>query len=195
MAGFKLSINVEPQDIPRLDDAHKRDCADALTAAVNSTLKYTLIMTGTIMALFAAYTFFNFIWMLRMHYMLPKISAVVPLAAGVIFVFEFVSGTMNGWALALQTFFHVVMIFAAVTSKSSIIIVPFVIYGAILHFKLITLLPWHKVISRQPGYPEFTPLPEKKQSPSEEKPFTSEDSQSPSEEKKSPPEEKEEDSI
>ena len=168
MAGFKFSINVEPQDIPRLDDAHKRDCADALMSSVNSTLKYTLIMAGATMALFAAYSLFGFTWMLRMHSLLPRVSAVVPLAAGVIFIFEFISGTMKGWALALQTFFHVVLMFAAVTSKPSLVIVPFVIYGAVLHFKLITLLPWHRVISGQPGYPEFTPLPEKKQSASEE---------------------------
>ena len=163
MAGFKFSINVEPQDIPRLDDAHKRDCADALTASVNRTLKYTLIMSGAVMALFAAYSFFGFIWMLRMHSMLPRVSAIVPLAAVVIFLFEFISGTMKGWALALQTFFHVVLIFAAVTSAPSIIAVPFAIYGAVLHFKLITLLPWYKAISVQPGYPEFTSLPEKSQ--------------------------------
>ena len=169
MAGFKFSINVEPGDIPRLDDAHKRDCADVLTSAVNSTLKYTLIMSGTILALFAAYSFFNFIWMLRMHYMLPRVSGIVPLAAVVIFVFEFVSGTMKGWALALQTFFHLVILFAAVTSVPSLVTAPFIIYGAVLHFKLITLLPWHKAISREPGYPEFTPLPERKQSSPEKK--------------------------
>ena len=185
MAGFKFSINVEPQDIPRLDDAHKRDCADALISSVNSTLKYTLIMSGAVMALFAAYSFFGFTWMLRMHSMLPKVSGIVPLAAGAIFIFEFVSGTMKGWALALQTFFHVVLMFAALTSKTSLIIVPFVIYGAILHFKLITLLPWHRVISAQPGYPEFTPLPEKKIPPSEK---TDEDK--PAETDKSEPAEK-----
>lgn len=182
MAGFKFSINVEPQDIPRLDDAHKRDCADALMSSVNSTLKYTLIMAGATMALFAAYSLFGFTWMLRMHSLLPRVSAVVPLAAGVIFIFEFISGTMKGWALAMQTFFHVVLIFAAVTSKPSLIVVPFAIYGAVLHFKLITLLPWHRAISEQPGYPEFTPLPEKKQSP-EEKESASEENRSPSEKK------------
>ena len=163
MAGFKFSINVEPQDIPRLDNAHKRDCADALSASVNSTLKYTLIMAGTILALFSAYSYFSFIWMMRMHYMLPSVSGVVPLTAGAIIIFEFISGTMKGWALALQTFFHVVLIFAAFTSIPSLVTVPFAIYGAILHFKLITLLPWHKVISSQPGYPEFTSLPDKKE--------------------------------
>lgn len=174
MAGFKFTINVEPQDIPNLDDAHKRDCADALAASVNSTLKYTLIMAGTVMALFAAYSFFGFTWMLRMHSLLPRVSGIVPLAAGVIFIFEFISGTMKGWALALQTFFHVVMIFAAITSMASVIIAPFAIYGAIIHFKLITLLPWYRAISAQPGYPEFTPLPEKKHLSSEEKDSSSE---------------------
>ena len=182
MAGFKFSINVEPQDIPRLDDAHKRDCADMLGAAADSTLKYTLIMSGAVMALFAAYSFFGFTWMLRMGDMLPRISGFVPLTAVVIFLFEFISGTMKGWALALQTFFHVVMIFASVTSVPTLVIVPFAIYGAALHFKLITLLPWYKVISVQPGYPEFTPLPERKHISAEKKP---EDTQKPEEEKES----------
>ena len=117
-----------------------------------------------------------------MHYMLPRASAVVPIAAGVIFIFEFISGTMKGWALALQTFFHVVMIFAAVTTVPTIAAVPFAVYGAILHFKLITLLPWHRVISEQPGYPEFTPLPERKKSAGSD-----------AEEKESPSVKKEED--
>lgn len=197
MAGFKFTINVEPQDIPRLDDAHKRDCADALRNSVNSTLKYTLVMSGTIMALYAAYTFFSLTWYLRMYERLPEISGFVPLAAGLIFLFEFVSGTMKGWALAMQTFFHVVIIFAALTSKPSIIIVPFVIYGAMLHFKLITLLPWYKAISEQPGYPEFTPLPEKEDiSPAKREEDTkktedpTEDEKAPAEEKQAEPEEK-----
>ncbi|MCH5193959.1 MAG: hypothetical protein J1F11_08365 [Oscillospiraceae bacterium] len=161
MASFKLSINVEPKDIPFLDDAHKRDCADAITNAVNSTLKYTLIMTGTVMALFAAYSFFGFIWMMRMDSMLPSVPAFVPVAAAVMFIFEFISGTMKKWALALQLLFHAVMVFAAVTSPASIAVVPFVLYGAVLHVKLLNLLPWYDVISVQPGYPEFTPLPGK----------------------------------
>ena len=169
MAKFRFSINVEPKDIPSLDDAHKRDCADALASAVNSTLKYTLIMTGAVMVAYAAYAFFGFIWMLRMQYMLPEIPGFVPVTAIIIFIFEFISGTMKRWALILQLLFHAVMIFAAATSFSSIVTVPFVIYGAILHFKLISLLPWYDVISELPGYPEFTPLPEKKVSPSEKK--------------------------
>lgn len=177
MAGFKLKINVEPNDIPRLDDAHKRDCADALTNAVNSTLKYTLIMSGAVMAFYASYSFFGFTWMMRMHSMLPNISVFVPIAAVVIFLFEFISGMMQKWALSLQILFHGVMIFAAATSRVSLIIIPFALYGAVLHFKLITLLPWHKVISAQPGYPEFTPLPEKKQSPSEKTEEASEPSE------------------
>ena len=161
MAGFKLSINVAPKDIPYLDDAHKRDCADAITNAVNSTLKYTLIMSGAIMALFAVYSYFRFIWMLRMGSMLPDVSAFVPIFAVVIFIFEFISGTMKKWALILQLLFHFGLIFASVTSFASIAVVPFAIYGAALHFKLISLLPWHDVISWQPGYPEFTSLPGK----------------------------------
>ncbi|MCH5348133.1 MAG: hypothetical protein J1E40_02315 [Oscillospiraceae bacterium] len=181
MAGFKLSINVEPRDIPSLDDAHKRDCADAITGSVNSTLKYTLIMSGAIMALFAAYSFFSFIWMFRMGNMLPGVSAFVPIAATAIFLFEFISGTMKGWALGLQIVFHLVLIAASIMSYSTLVVIPFAAYGAILHFKLVTLLPWHRVISEQPGYPEFTPLPEKMKPPADKK---DEDKAAPEEVKK-----------
>ena len=57
MAKFSFSVNVEPQDIPHLDDQHKRDVNDVLTSIINRTFKRTLIIAVAALAFFAAYSF------------------------------------------------------------------------------------------------------------------------------------------
>ena len=56
MAKFSFSVNVEPQDIPQLDDIHKRDVADVLTSIINHTFKRTLIIAIASIAFFAAFS-------------------------------------------------------------------------------------------------------------------------------------------
>lgn len=159
MSRFQFEINVEPKDIPNLDDAHKRDCADALNKAVNHVFRYTLILSAAVMAFFGAYSLFSFTYLLRMEKMLPSLPIILPLAALAVFVLEFISGTMNKAALIVEVILNIVMLFASIVKLSSVWIAPFALYGAVLHLKLFTLMPFYKVISEQKGYPEFTSLP------------------------------------
>lgn len=161
MSRFQFEINVEPKDIPNLDDAHKRDCADALNRVVNHVFRYTLILSAAVMAFFGAYSLFSFTYLMRMEKMLPSLPIILPLAALAVFVLEFISGTMNKAALIIEMILNIVMLIAAVVKLPSIWIAPFALYGAVLHFKLFTLMPFYKVISEQKGYPEFTSLPTK----------------------------------
>lgn len=159
MSRFQFEINVEPKDIPNLDDAHKRDCADALNKAVNHVFRYTLILSAAVMAFFGAYSLFSFTYLLRMEKMLPSLPIILPLAALAVFVLEFISGTMNKAALIVEVILNIIMLFASIVKLSSVWIAPFALYGAVLHLKLFTLMPFYKVISEQKGYPEFTSLP------------------------------------
>lgn len=159
MSRFQFEINVEPKDIPNLDDAHKRDCADALNKVVNHVFRYTLILSAAVMAFFGAYSLFSFTYLLRMEKMLPSLPIILPLAALVVFVLEFISGTMNKTALIVEVILNIIMLFASIVKLSSVWIAPFALYGAVIHLKLFTLMPFYKVISEQKGYPEFTSLP------------------------------------
>lgn len=159
MSRFQFEINVEPKDIPNLDDAHKRDCADALNKAVNHVFRYTLILSAAVMAFFGAYSLFSFTYLLRMEKMLPSLPIILPLAALAVFVLEFISGTMNKAALIVEVILNIIMLFASIVRFSSVWIAPFALYGAVLHLKLFTLMPFYKIISEQKGYPEFTSLP------------------------------------
>lgn len=159
MSRFQFEINVEPKDIPNLDDAHKRDCADALNKVVNHVFRYTLILSAAVMAFFGAYSLFSFTYLLRMEKMLPSLPIILPLAALVVFVLEFISGTMNKAALIVEVILNIIMLFASIVKLSSVWIAPFALYGAVIHLKLFTLMPFYKVISEQKGYPEFTSLP------------------------------------
>lgn len=159
MSRFQFEINVEPKDIPNLDDAHKRDCADALNKAVNHVFRYTLILSAAVMAFFGAYSLFSFTYLLRMEKMLPSLPIILPLAALAVFVLEFISGTMNKAALIVEVILNIIMLFASIVRLSSVWIAPFALYGAVLHLKLFTLMPFYKIISEQKGYPEFTSLP------------------------------------
>lgn len=161
MSKFRFEINVEPKDIPKLDDAHKRDCADALTKAVEQVFKYTLIYSVGVMAFFGAYSLFGFTYLMRMGKMLPQIGILMPLLALAVFLLEFVAGTMNKAALVIEVILNLALIFAVIPQLQTVWIAPFALYAAVVHIKLVSFIPFHKVISEQPGYPEFTLLPTK----------------------------------
>lgn len=159
MSKFRFEINVEPKDIPNLDDAHKRDCADALTNVINQVFKYTLIYSVGIMAFFGAYSLFGFTYLMRMEKMLPQISFFIPLLALAAFILEFIAGTMNKAALIIEVILNLSLIFFVIPQLQTVWIAPFALYAAIIHIKLISFIPFYKAISEQPGYPEFTSLP------------------------------------
>lgn len=159
MARFQFRMDVEPKDIPTLDDRHKRDCADVINRAINKTFKYTLFFSAAAAAFYAVYTLFGFTYLMRMHQQLPAINCIVPLLAIGIFVFEFISGTMQKWALALELLMHVVMAVLSVTQLQTIIILPFAVYGIYLHINLVGMVPHYDVISKLKGYPDFMSLP------------------------------------
>lgn len=157
MAKFKIQIDVEPEDIPSLDDAHKHDCANALINTINSVLKYTVIFSIAAAGFFGVYSIIVFWWGLRMQKMLPQISPIIPAVAIIMLAMEFLAGTMKRPALILQIIFHIVLLFASMIAVPTLIFIPFVFYGIIQHVKLITLVPLYDVISSQKGYPDFMP--------------------------------------
>ncbi|MDE5742218.1 MAG: hypothetical protein K2H90_07195 [Oscillospiraceae bacterium] len=161
MGRYKLEIDVDIKDIPSLDDAHKRDCADAVNKAIGSTFKYTIFFGAASAAFFALYTIFGVFWALRMGRMLPPIPPLIPLAAVLIILLEFAAGTMQGWGIAAEIFVLAGMTAVSVTEFQSLIFVPFALYGIFVHIKLFRLMPFFKTISELPGYPDFTPLPVK----------------------------------
>lgn len=161
MSKFQFEINVEPKDIPNLDDSHKRDCADAMKKVIDHVFKYTLIFSAAVMAFFGAYSLFGFTYLLRMEKMLPQINLFIPLLALAAFLLEFIAGTMNKSALIIEVILNILLIFASILIFPTIWIAPFALYGALIHIKLVTFMPFHKAISEQEGYPEFTPLPTK----------------------------------
>lgn len=159
MGKFRFEINAGPEDVPRLDDVHKRDCTDVLTREINRVFKYTLILSAAAAAFFGAYSLFSFTYLMRMEKMLPQLSAGIPIAAVAAFLLEFVSGTMRKWALTVETALHVLLILAAILHLQSLWIVPFAAYGVFLHIRLISQVPLYQALSEQEGFPEFTPLP------------------------------------
>ncbi len=163
MGKFRLEINVEPKDIPNLDDSHKRDCADALTGEINRVFKYTMIFAVGVLAFFGAYSLFGFTYLLRMGKILPRLSAFIPVIALAAVIAELFAGSMHKAALIAETALNILLLLISVVHIQSVWIVPFALYGIIGHIKLITLLPIYKVISEQEGYPEFTPLPTKEE--------------------------------
>ena len=161
MDKFKLEIDVDIKNIPSLDDAHKRDCADAVNKIIGSAFKYTLIFGAALLAFFGLYTIFGMFWILRMGSMLPPISPLIPLAAVLIVLFEFAAGTMQGWGIAAEIIILAGMVAVSVMTVQSLIFIPFALYGIIEHIKLFRIMPFFRVISELPGYPDFTPLPVK----------------------------------
>lgn len=161
MRRFRFEINVEPKDIPALDDTHKRDCADALKNVINHVFKYTIIFSVAVMAFFGLYSLFGFTYLLRMGKMLPQINLFMPLLALTVFILEFIAGTMNKTALILEVILNILLIFSSVLIIPTVWIVPFAVYAVFVHIKLISLISFHKTLSEQEGYPEFTPLPAK----------------------------------
>ena len=159
MDKFRLSINVEPKDIPALDDAHKRDCADAINGVINRTFKYTMILAFSVMAFYGVYTIFGMPYLLRMGRMLPQMSAFVPVIAVVIAVIEVFSGIMKPWAIVIEMLLQAGLIVASALRIPSLIIIPFAVYGIYLHLRQFSMLPFYRVISELKGYPDFTPLP------------------------------------
>lgn len=163
MAKFSFSVNVEPKDIPNLDDTHKRDVADVLTSIINRAFKRTLIIAIGSLAFFAAFSLFSFTYYLRMGKLLPQLHFLMPFACGAVVIGAFIAGTMNKPALIIEVILCVAMAFTVILSWPTIWLVPFALYAALLNFKLLTLVPVHKAISAEPGYPEFTPLPTKEE--------------------------------
>lgn len=168
MGKFKLEIDVEIKDIPSLDDAHKRDCADAVNKVIGSVFKYTLIFGAAAIAFFALYTIFGMFWTPRMGSMLPQISPLIPLAAILMILLEFAAGTMQGWGIAAEIFVLAGMILLSITAAQNLIFVPFALYGIWQHLKLFRIMPFFKAVSELPGYPDFTPLPVKEKIPEKE---------------------------
>ncbi|MDE7278999.1 MAG: hypothetical protein K2N26_04650, partial [Oscillospiraceae bacterium] len=114
MSKFQFEINVEPKDIPNLDDSHKRDCADAMNKVINQVFKYTLIYSIAVMAFFGAYSLFGFTYLLRMEKMLPQVNLFVPMLALAVFLLEFIAGTMNKAALIIEVILNILLIFATI---------------------------------------------------------------------------------
>ncbi len=163
MGKFRLEINVEPKDIPNLDDTHKRDCADAVTGEINRVFRYTLIFAVAVLAFFGAYCLFGFTYLMRMGKMLPRLSAFIPITALAVAVAELFTGTMHKAVLIAETALNILLLLISMVYIPSIWIIPFALYGAIGHIKLIMLIPIYKVLSEQKGYPEFTSLPTKEE--------------------------------
>ncbi len=159
MARFSLKIDVEPNDIPKLDDAHKRDCADAINRAIDKSLKYTMIFSIAVAAYYAAYSFFGFSYLLRMNKILEPILFLVPLFAILIFILEFIAGMMKKPAILLEIILNSALAVVSVTQYQTMMIFPFAVYGAILHINLLGMIPHYDVISKLQGFPEFTSLP------------------------------------
>jgi len=163
MAKFSFTIDVEPQDIPKLDDAHKRDVADVLTSIIERTFKRTLIITIGALAFFGAFSLFSFTFFLRMGTLLPQLPVAMPFICIAAFLIEFVAGTMNKTALIIEVVLCTAMVFTFMLSWPTIWLMPFALYAVIINLKLLTLLPVYKAISAEPGYPEFPPLPTKEE--------------------------------
>lgn len=159
MEKFKFEIDVRPEEIPNLDDAHKRDCSDAVKKAIGGVFKYTLIFAAAAAVFYVLYVFFGFLWLLRMKTLLPQMSALIPLTAAVIFLVELAAGTMNKFAIVLEILLLGFIAVLAAMVPASMIIVPFALYGLVRHIQLIALIPFYRVLSSLPGYPDFTPLP------------------------------------
>ncbi len=199
MAKFQLKIDVEPKEIPYLDNYHKRDCADAINRAVNRTFKYTLLFAAASAGYYALYTLFGFTYFLRMQKPLPNINSFIPILAIIIFFFEFVSGTMKKWAIFLQLLFNIIITVVSVMEFQSMIIFPFAVYSIYLHANLMGMLPHYEVISKLKGYPDFVEFSagdvmekrsdEDEQTSEEEKPAVTEE-KVPEEEKTAVTEEK-----
>ena len=102
MAKFRFSVNVEPKDIPHLDDSHKRDVADVLTSIINHTFKRTLIIAIASIAFFAAFSLFSFTFYMRMGTLLPQLPAAMPIVCIAVVLAEFVAGTMNKPAVIIE---------------------------------------------------------------------------------------------
>lgn len=159
MEKFKFEINVRPEEIPNLDDAHKRDCSDAVKKEIGGVFKYTLIFAAAAAVFYVLYVFFGFLWLLRMKTLLPQVSAFVPLTAAVIFLVELAAGTMNKFAIVLEILLLAFISVLAAMAPASMILIPFALYGLVRHIQLIALIPFYRVLSSLPGYPNFTPLP------------------------------------
>lgn len=163
MAKFRFTMDVEPQDIPNLDDAHKRDCADILNSIINRTFKHTAIISLAVVAFFALYLLFDLVFCMRMGERLPMLPIALPFICGAAFIAEFVAGTMNRPAIVIVSLLFGALIFVSLTSISCIWIIPVSLYAIIINLRLFTLYPIHKTLSDEPGYPEFTPLPTKEE--------------------------------
>lgn len=165
MGKFQLKIDVEPKDIPSLDDAHKRDCADALNSKINFAFKYTMIFIFAMLAFFGGYSLFGIIYLMRMNEMLPQLPWAAAVFAVLVFIGEFFAGMMKLPALIVEILLYICLAFSIILSMSVVVVwlVPFALFGAFLHVGLITLLPVYNVLSEQRGYPEFTPLPGKEE--------------------------------
>lgn len=164
MGRFKLEVDVNIKDIPSLDNAHKRDCADAVNKVINSAFKYTLVFGAASAAFFGLYTIFGMFWTLRMGRLLPSIPPLIPIAAVLIFLFEFAAGVMQKWGIAVEIILLAGMLIVSVTTFQSLIFVPFALYGIIEHIKLFRIMPFFRAVSELPGYPDFTPLPVREKS-------------------------------
>ena len=163
MAKFRFTMDIEPKDIPNLDDAHKRDCADILTSIINRTFKHTLIFSLAALAFFALYLLFDLVFCMRMGERLPQLPIALPFLCGAAFFAEFIAGTMNRPAIIIVVLLCCGLIFVSLISIPCVWIIPAALYVIILNLRLLTLYPVYKVISAEPGYPEFTPLPTKEE--------------------------------
>ncbi len=163
MAKFRFTMDIEPKDIPNLDDAHKRDCVDILTAIINRTFKHTVIFALAAVAFFALYLLFDLIFCMRMGERLPQLPIALPFICGAIFIGEFIAGTMNRPAIIIVSLLCCALIFVSLPVISCIWIIPVALYVLVLNLRLLTIYPIHKAISAEPGYPEFTPLPTKEE--------------------------------
>lgn len=161
MGRYKLEIDVNIKDIPSLDDAHKRDCSNAVNKVIDTAFKYTLIFGAASAAFFALYTVFGMFWTLRMGSLLPQIPPLIPIISILVFLFEFPAGTMHGWGIAAEITALAGMVIISLTSVQSLIFAPFALYGVWKHVKLLMIMPFFRTISELPGYPDFTPLPVK----------------------------------
>ena len=163
MAKFRFTIDVEPQDIPNLDDAHKRDCADMLNSVINSSFKYTLILALGTLAFFGVFSLFSFTFYMRMGTLLPQLPVPMPFLGTTILLTAFIAGTMNKPAIIIEMLLCAALAAVSLMKLPCIWIIPFAAYGVIVNLKLLTLVPIHRAISSEPGYPEFTPLPTKEE--------------------------------
>ncbi|MBQ8826219.1 MAG: hypothetical protein IJ007_03915 [Oscillospiraceae bacterium] len=160
MAAFGRDVNLNPNEIPRMPMAQKKDCMVEIDKVRSANWKYSVIFSVGIFAFVMCYSIISTMYTLKRRGLLTPINPVVMAIPFVIIIFSLLAHSMSKGRIILTVLVYLASGVAVVCTGELVngwLVIPCLV-GAVMYYGMFTLCDSYKALSKEDGFPEFFDL-------------------------------------